>query len=83
MAKKPDLSSPYQEMFKTDQPLSPGARKGKRAMFPTSGDRNVDTEAKTRALAVIRYKHEEELREVYLAEVEYLKSARKDLISNG
>jgi len=41
-------------------------------MFPVQGDKNLEARARSRALAVIRYRHEEELRELYLEEYAYL-----------
>lgn len=73
--------STYNEMFpegvKTGRPTRPVGI----AMFPTTGDKNIDGEAKRRAMAVIRHLYQDEIREVYMREARYLGgSFRSDFI---
>jgi protein tyrosine/serine phosphatase len=72
MSKANGTGSPYVDELGTDQ-LQPGRRPGNgEAMFPVQGDKNLEAKARSRALAVLRYRHEDELREIYLAEYRYL-----------
>lgn len=65
----------YDQMF-AERPPTVGRRLGKLAYFPSSGDLNVDREAKRRARHVMQDLCEDFLREVYLSEQAALLSAQ-------